>query len=566
MDDENGSYADGFLAPGLGPDCAAERRQPQLQQSAEPELHLRCGGNVKSIVDVVNSSQRQCYNYDALHRLLRGFTTGATTCNNNPNSVGSGPFDETTTYQDVLGGRGGNVTSKSGVGNYTYGVAQAADCPEGALVKANAVVAAGSNYLFYCYDQNGSLRRRKVGSSTTATYGYDAENRLVSVSGAAVATFVYDGDGNRVKATFGATTTIYVGNTYERDNGSTVRKYYYAGGVRVAMRSGGQTYHLLSDHLGGTNVTANSSGAQISKLLYRPWGETRYSSGSTPTTWRFTGQREDATIGLYYFNARYLDPQLGRFTQPDTIVPEPGNPQALNRYSYVTNRPTIAIDPTGHDLMIVGGAGGDLDIAIWQQWIVEYKGWSLEQWNKFHATWNAAQDLDAKNEVLAAEGVGVFNWGGTTWDEAKTNAHSETTISMVDELASQMAGMKDVTLVGWSKGGNLVLQYLWAQEQGRLKDAVIPVRAVLLAPGTHPAGPILGASWVRNEVPGGWPTTVNICSHGDRACPLTIRNAVWNINPPWNGNFHGPHGRFAASVIDALNVAGHHQARPRLPG
>jgi len=25
---------------------------------------------------------------------------------------------------------------------------------------------------------------------------------------------------------------------------------------------------------------------------------------------------------------------LGRFIQPDTIVPEPGNPQALNRYSY----------------------------------------------------------------------------------------------------------------------------------------------------------------------------------------------------------------------------------------
>jgi RHS repeat-associated protein/uncharacterized repeat protein (TIGR01451 family) len=305
-------------------------------------------GNVASIVDVANSSQRQCYSYDALHRLTRGFTTGATTCNNNPNTVGSGPFDETTTYQEVLGGRGGNLTSKTGVGNYTYGVAQAADCPEGALVKASAVVAAGSNYLFYCYDQNGSLRRRKVGSSTTASYSYDAENRLTSVSGAAAATFVYDGDGNRVKTTFGSTTTIYVGAIYERDNGSTVRKYYYAGGVRIAMRTGGQTYYLLSDHLGGTNVTANSSGAQISKLLYKPWGETRFTSGTTPTTWRFTGQREDATIGLYFYNARYLDPQLGRFTQADTIVPEPGNPQALNRYAYVLNNPVRYTDPTGH--------------------------------------------------------------------------------------------------------------------------------------------------------------------------------------------------------------------------
>jgi RHS repeat-associated protein len=151
-----------------------------------------------------------------------------------------------------------------------------------------------------------------------------------------------------------------------RENGSTVRRYYYAGGVRVAMRSGGQIYYLLGGHLGGTNVTANSSGAQISKLLYKPCplrctagvlrkGETRYSTGTTPTTWRFTGQREDATIGLYYFNARYLDPQLGRFAQPDTIVPEPGDtstglsagPQALNRYSYVLNNALRYTDPTG---------------------------------------------------------------------------------------------------------------------------------------------------------------------------------------------------------------------------
>jgi YD repeat-containing protein len=177
----------------------------------------------------------------------------------------------------------------------------------------------------------------------SGTYSYDAENRLTSVSGAATASFVYDGDGNRVKTTFGSTTTIYVGAIYERDNGSTVRKYYYAGGVRIAMRTGGQTYYLLSDHLGGTNVTANSSGVQISKLLEceasrRPQagvdkpcplrctagvlrkGETRFSSDSTPTASHGacaqppgvgTGQREDCrrrAIGLYFYNARYLDP------------------------------------------------------------------------------------------------------------------------------------------------------------------------------------------------------------------------------------------------------------------
>jgi RHS repeat-associated protein len=66
------------------------------------------------------------------------------------------------------------------------------------------------------------------------------------------------------------------------------------------------------------------------------------------TPYRFTGQREESTIGLYFYNARWYDPLLGRFTQADTIVPEPGNPQALNRYSYVLNSPVRYTDPSGH--------------------------------------------------------------------------------------------------------------------------------------------------------------------------------------------------------------------------
>ena len=62
-----------------------------------------------------------------------------------------------------------------------------------------------------------------------------------------------------------------------------------------------------------------------------------------------TGQREDASIGLYFYNARYYDSSLGRFAQADTIVPQPGNPQSLNRYSYAANNPLRYGDPSGHD-------------------------------------------------------------------------------------------------------------------------------------------------------------------------------------------------------------------------
>jgi RHS repeat-associated protein len=118
---------------------------------------------------------------------------------------------------------------------------------------------------------------------------------------------------------------------------------------RVAMRQGSSTLnYLLSDHLGSTSLATDSSGAEVGELRYYAYGKTRYTSGSTPTSYRFTGQREDATIGLYFYNARFYDATLGRFVQADSIVPEPGNPQALNRYSYCLGNPLRYVDPTGY--------------------------------------------------------------------------------------------------------------------------------------------------------------------------------------------------------------------------
>lgn len=88
-------------------------------------------------------------------------------------------------------------------------------------------------------------------------------------------------------------------------------------------------------------------------------------SRATPTTHHFTGQRKDAGSGLLFYNARWYDPQVGRFLSPDTLVPNPGDPQSLNRYSYVGNRPTGYRDPTGHAQITDadGGYGGAIAVA-----------------------------------------------------------------------------------------------------------------------------------------------------------------------------------------------------------
>ncbi len=174
------------------------------------------------------------------------------------------------------------------------------------------------------------------------------------------ATFVYDGDGKRVKSTFnGTTTTYFVGNHYEV-TGSTITKYYYAGAQRIAMRTNSIVNYLLGDHLGSTSLTTNATGQIVSEVRYKAWGETRFASGTMPTKYTYTGQYSDSYINLLWYGSRHYDPELGRFIQPDSIVPGPNNPQAWDRYAYTFNNPVRYVDPDGHfpilPLLVVIGA------------------------------------------------------------------------------------------------------------------------------------------------------------------------------------------------------------------
>jgi hypothetical protein len=67
---------------------------------------------------------------------------------------------------------------------------------------------------------------------------------------------------------------------------------------------------------------------------------------------------------LYFYNARYYDPLVGQFTQPDSLVADPMNPAAWNRFSYVHGNPTNLVDPTGHipvwDILDVASFGMSL--------------------------------------------------------------------------------------------------------------------------------------------------------------------------------------------------------------
>jgi len=93
--------------------------------------------------------------------------------------------------------------------------------------------------------------------------------------------------------------------------------------------------YLHGDHLGSTSLTTDDAGGHVSSVRYTPYGRERSVSGTSPTDFGFTSQRNEASFGLMDYNARYYSPILGRFISPDTIVPKPGSIQSFNRYIYV---------------------------------------------------------------------------------------------------------------------------------------------------------------------------------------------------------------------------------------
>jgi RHS repeat-associated protein len=72
-----------------------------------------------------------------------------------------------------------------------------------------------------------------------------------------------------------------------------------------------------------------------------PYGSSRSSTGVSDTDRLFTGQHLDGGSGLYYYNARSYDTELGRFISPDPLV-------IGAHYAYAANNPLRYVDPSGY--------------------------------------------------------------------------------------------------------------------------------------------------------------------------------------------------------------------------
>ncbi len=320
----------------------------------------------------------QTFTYDHLHRLVSADGSGYNP--EMPTYSHSYAYANDASHNGLLG----NMTNYAG-SSYDYdnwhtncGTPPSQDLP-------HAVHKVGTSDYF-CYDGNGNMTIRKTGT-ITYTQSFDVENRLTQVtqSNNSTATrFSYDASGQRTKTEIETgnekTITYYPFPNYEEEVRQTwvclqysgrfcisygwsttatiKRSTYHLAGQAIATRITGDPetgnnglFYFLVDHLGSTTLMVTTAGVIMSTAYFLPFGGYRYPSTPPPselTDTGFTGHKHNDSVGLIYMQARFYVPNTNRFLTPDTIIPQPTDPQSYNRYSYARNNPVNRTDPTGH--------------------------------------------------------------------------------------------------------------------------------------------------------------------------------------------------------------------------
>ncbi len=170
-----------------------------------------------------------------------------------------------------------------------------------------------------------------AGSSGTVSFKYDPfGRRIYKSSSTATSVYAYDGD-----------------NLIEETNASGVVVARYSQWLNIdeplaMLRSSASFYH--ADGLGTVTSLSNAAGALAQTYTFDSFGKQTATSGSLTNPFQYTGRESDSETGLYYYRARYYDPQTARFLNEDPTRYAGGN---VNFYPYASNAPTRLIDPVG---------------------------------------------------------------------------------------------------------------------------------------------------------------------------------------------------------------------------
>jgi RHS repeat-associated protein len=127
--------------------------------------------------------------------------------------------------------------------------------------------------------------------------------------------------------------------------GTVLARYTHGPGMDepLAVQRGSVDAVLQTDALGSVVRVVDRNGAVVTSYTYDSFGRTENITGSVVTPFAFQGRELDSETGLYYYRARYYDPQVGRFMSEDPISFAGG----VNLYTFAFNNPVNLLDPLG---------------------------------------------------------------------------------------------------------------------------------------------------------------------------------------------------------------------------
>jgi RHS repeat-associated protein len=315
------------------------------------------------------------------------------------------------------------------------------------------------NITLFSYDANGNLL-----SDETYYYEYNSYNQLYQVkvdnsSGRILERYYYDENGQRaVKVHYfvGGTneTVYYIGKDFVRvvnASGTFDTVYYYDSKNLVAEKKpNGQFVYYHPDHIGSSSLITNSSGGVVEKTTYEPFGSVF--SGGMRSRYDYTGKEGDQT-GLQYYGARYRNPKIIIFTQPDQNIPAIYNPQSLNRYSYTLNNPYRYTDPDGNvpvdTILDAGFIIFDVGMLIhlgsgdnnenWKALGMDIMGTMVPYGTGFGNTYRMGKTAEKANEVVKLS-ENVIDVGKSVSKSNKASRFLYTSLETANKLSPQQIG------------------------------------------------------------------------------------------------------------------------------